>query len=62
MENLAMLKTICHTCLVNNVNPYEYLRDVLVRVRTHPQSNLDALLPMNWESRPYHPDCQPGGR
>lgn len=47
-RNLAMLQTICHTCLLHGVNPYEYLKDVLVRVRTHPAARIDELLPMNW--------------
>jgi hypothetical protein len=30
------------------VNPFEYLRDVLLRVSTHPASDIDALLPHRW--------------
>ena len=47
-ENLTVLQTICHTCQLHGVNPYEYLADVLVRVREHPASRLDELLPQHW--------------
>lgn len=50
-HNLAVLQTLCHTCLLHDLNPYEYLRDVLVRVQTHLNSELDDLLPMNWAAR-----------
>ena len=51
-QNLTVLQTICHTCQLHGVNPYEYLSDVLVRVREHPASRLDELLPQNWVSPP----------
>lgn len=39
-QNLAILQTICSTCLLNGINPYEYIRDVSVRVRTHPNKQI----------------------
>ena len=51
-HNLAILQTVCSTCLLHGVNPYEYIRDVAVRVATHPASRLDELLPMNWVPPP----------
>ena len=48
-ENLAILQTIVATCVANDVNPEEYIADVLLRVQIHPASQLDELLPMNWE-------------
>lgn len=47
-ENLADLYTVVSTCEVNGVNPFRYLRDVLIRVQTHPQSQIDDLLPHKW--------------
>jgi len=47
-RNLAILQTICHTCVLHGINPYEYIKDVAVRVRTHPNDRLDELLPGNW--------------
>jgi transposase len=46
--NVAALYTIVGTCEAHGVNPFEYLRDVLVRVSSHPASDIDALLPHRW--------------
>jgi transposase len=51
-HNLAILQTLCSTCLLHGINPYEYIRDVAVRVRSHPNSKLDDLLPMHWKPPP----------
>lgn len=48
-ENLAILQTIVATCVANDVNPQEYITDVLLRLQTHPASQIDDLLPMNWQ-------------
>jgi transposase len=47
-EHLADLYTVVSTCELNGVNPFRYLRDVLIRVQTHPQSQIDDLLPERW--------------
>ncbi len=47
-RNLAILQTIVATCRLNDVLPYEYIADMLVRVQFHPTARLDELLPMNW--------------
>ncbi len=47
-QNLAVLQSIVATCRLQGVNPYEYIKDVLIRVQTHPASNIDELLPANW--------------
>ena len=51
-ENLAVLQTLVATCERNGVNPQDYLTDVLVRTRDHPQTRLDELLPQNWQPEP----------
>lgn len=51
-HNLAILQTLCSTCLLHGINPYEYIRDVAVRVRFHPNALLDDLLPMRWKPPP----------
>ena len=48
VHNLAILQTIVATCVANDVNPQDYIADVLLRVQTHPASRIDELLPMNW--------------
>jgi transposase len=49
-ENLCVLQTLVATCQANDVNPQDYLADVLIRVNTHPFHRLDELLPDQWQS------------
>lgn len=51
-RNLAVLQTLVSTCLANGMNPQTYLTDVLIRIQTHPQSQIDELLPWNWRPPP----------
>jgi transposase len=51
-ENIAGLYSLVATCEANGVNPYDYLRDVLLRVSTHPANLIDELLPDQW--KPAH--------
>ena len=41
----AMLYSFLETCKLNNVNPFEWLRDVLTKISDHPVNKLDLLLP-----------------
>jgi transposase len=51
--------SLCATCKELGIDPFAYLRDVLGRVSTHPQSRIEELLPDRW--RPAEsPD--PSGR
>jgi hypothetical protein len=36
------------TCEARQINPFEYLTDVLARVQDHPASDIGALLPAAW--------------
>jgi hypothetical protein len=56
-RNFAMLYSLVSTCEANGVNPIEYLKDVLIRVKTHPASRIDELLPHRW--RPAMTDAKP---
>jgi transposase len=44
-----VLYSLVSSCIANDVNPEEYLADVLVRVHHHPQSRIDELLPHRWK-------------
>jgi transposase len=46
--NLAGLYSLIATCDLHDVDPLEYLRDVLLRVDTHPASRIDEILPHRW--------------
>lgn len=48
-ENIAGLYSLVATCEENDINPESYLADVLVRLSTHPQAELDELLPHRWK-------------
>ncbi len=50
-QNDAIFQTIVSTCKLNGVNPYEYIKDVLVRISSHKKSLLYELLPWNWQPR-----------
>ena len=43
----AMLYSFLGTCKVNNINPFDWLRDVLTRIPEHPVNNIQNLLPGN---------------
>ena len=47
-QNLAILQTMVSTAQSYGVNPFEYLRDVLIRLDSHPNSRIDELLPEHW--------------
>lgn len=51
-QNLAILQSIVSTCRLHGVNPYEYVKDLLIRIQTHPRADIDALLPWNWTPPP----------
>lgn len=44
-ENLAGLLSLLMTCEACGVNPQAWLADILLRVQTPPQTQLDDLLP-----------------
>ena len=44
----AILYSLIRTCERHQLNAWEYLRDVLVRISTHPASQIDELLPHRW--------------
>jgi len=52
-QNLAVLHSIVATCRLHGVNPYDYIRDMLIAIQTHPASRIDELMPWRW--RPPNP-------
>lgn len=45
----AIAYTLIQSCKLAGVDPYDYLRDVLIRVATHPASRVGELTPANWK-------------
>ena len=48
-EAAAILMTFCTTCRKLKINTWQYLKDVLQRINTHPMSKIDELLPDYWQ-------------
>ncbi len=48
-QNLAILQSLVSSCIANEINPQEYLADVIMRIQDHPQSAIDELLPDVWK-------------
>ena len=44
-----MLLSLVHTCKAHGINPFDYLRDVIDRVSTHPMSRIAELTPRGWQ-------------
>ena len=47
-EAAAIVYSLIESCRLAGIEPWEYLRDVLVRVATHPASRVDELIPARW--------------
>jgi len=45
----AIAYTLIQSCKLAGVDPYAYLRDVLIRVATHPASRVGELTPAKWK-------------
>jgi hypothetical protein len=44
----ALLYSLVQSCQLVDVPPFDYLRDVLLRVATHPQTAIAQLTPRGW--------------
>ena len=49
-ERAAMMYALIQTAKLNDVDPQAWLADILSRIASHPNTDLDALLPWNWRS------------
>ncbi len=45
----ALMFSLVGTCKLHDVNPYEYLNDVITRISEYPKENLHHLLPDSWK-------------
>lgn len=48
-QNYAMMYSLFATCKINNVNPYEWLKDVFDKISDCSIQDLDKLLPHIWK-------------
>lgn len=47
----AAIYTLVSNAALHDIEPFNYLRDVLNRISDHPYRHLDQLLPCNWKTR-----------
>lgn len=47
-KRAAAIMSLIQSAKLNGLNPHAYLKDVLTRLPTHPNSRIDELLPHNW--------------
>lgn len=48
-KRAAIIYSILETCKQNNINPFDYLRDILIRIPGAKQSEIESLTPYNWQ-------------
>jgi hypothetical protein len=49
-QQSAILYTIIENCRLNDIDPVEYLEDVLPRIQDHPKVRVCELLPRQWKA------------
>ena len=49
----CILYSFIATCKIQDINPAEYLADILDRIQDHSQLKLSKLLPHNWKAKKY---------
>jgi transposase len=50
-EHVGIIQSLLVTCRLQNINPYDYLVDVLQRISIHPASRIEELTPREWKTR-----------
>ncbi|WP_205527444.1 IS66 family transposase [Teredinibacter turnerae] len=53
-EHVGIIQSLISTCRLHDINPYDYLVDVLQRVSLHPASQVEALTPRRWKTEFAH--------
>lgn len=53
-KRTALLYSLLITCKLNDVNPYDWLKDILTRIPSHPISRIAELLPHHWKAAKLH--------
>lgn len=64
-EHIGIIQSLLVTCKLHDVNPYDYLVDVLQRIDRHPASDIESLTPRLWKEKfaanPLRSDVFTGG-
>ena len=48
-ERTAIIYSLFGTCKLHNINPHDWLLDVLQKLPERKANNIDDLLPQNWK-------------
>ena len=48
-KHVGIVQSLLTTCRLHEINPYDYLVDVLQRVGTHPAARVSELTPRLWK-------------
>jgi len=48
-KHVGMMQSLLTTCRLHDVDPYDYLVDVLQRISQHPASRVEELTPRRWK-------------
>lgn len=48
-QRSAMVYSLFSTCRLHNINPYEWLKNILERMHLYTTANIHELLPQNWK-------------
>lgn len=48
-ERLAMIYSLIGTCIINNINPYDWLKEVIEKINDYPVNKVSDLLPHHWK-------------
>ena len=46
---VSIVRPLIQSAKLNGHDPYEYIRDILLRLPTQPDSRIDEFLPHNWK-------------
>ncbi|NIR53080.1 MAG: IS66 family transposase [Phycisphaerae bacterium] len=64
-EHIGIIQSLLATCRLHDVNPYDYLVDVLQRIDRHPANKVEQLTPRLWKEHftdnPLRSDVFTGG-
>ena len=51
VRQVGIVQSLLTTCRLHEINPYDYLVDVLQRVGQHRASRVEELTPRQWKQR-----------
>lgn len=53
-QGAALMYSLMECCRMNQIDPYQWLLDVMKRIETYPKDRLDELLPHKWKPDPIN--------